>query len=62
MALFELRQYKVREGKMDEWLALMEGEIIPYVISKGVSVTASFRGEDDDTKYFWIRRFNPDIA
>lgn len=57
MALFELRQYKVRDGKMAKWLELMEGEIIPYVISKGVAVTASFCAEDDDTKYFWIRRF-----
>lgn len=57
MALFELRQYKVRDGKMAEWLEFMEGKIIPYVISKGVVVTASFCAEDDDTKYFWIRRF-----
>lgn len=57
MALFELRQYKVRDGKMAEWLELMEGEIIPYVVSKGIVVNASFCAEDDDTKYFWIRRF-----
>ncbi|MXY66097.1 MAG: hypothetical protein F4206_12785 [Gammaproteobacteria bacterium] len=61
MALFELRQYKVRDGKMEEWLELMEGKIIPYVISKGVAVTASFCAEDDDTKYFWIRRFNDEV-
>lgn len=57
MALYELRQYKVRDGKMDEWLKLMEGEIIPYGLSKGMVFVASFCAEDDDTNYIWIRRF-----
>jgi len=57
MALYELRQYKVREGKMDDWLELMEGEIIPYGLSKGMVFNASFCDEEDSTKYFWIRRF-----
>lgn len=42
MSVYELRQYKVRPGKMTEWLALMEGEIIPYIVSKGMVVNASF--------------------
>ena len=57
MAFFELRQYKVRPGKMAEWVRLMEEEIIPFQISQGMVVTASFRGEVDDSTYFWIRRF-----
>ena len=57
MSLYELRQYKVRPGKMTEWLTLMEGEIIPYIVSKGVVVNASFCSAEDDTKYIWIRRF-----
>ena len=27
---YELRQYHVKPGKMDEWLKMMEEEIIPY--------------------------------
>ena len=42
---------------MDEWVRLMEEEIIPFQISKGMVVTGSFRGEDDDASYIWIRRF-----
>lgn len=57
MAFFELRQYKIRPGKMDEWVRLMEEEIIPFQISKGMVVTASYRGETDDSLFFWIRRF-----
>ncbi len=57
MALFELRQYKVRDGQMAAWLELMEGEIIPYIVSKGMVCTASFRAEDDPSVYIWIRRF-----
>ncbi len=57
MAFFELRQYTVHPGKMGEWVRLMDEEIIPFQISRGMVVTASFRGETDDSLYFWIRRF-----
>ena len=35
----------------------MEGEIIPFQVSKGAVITASFRGETDESIYVWIRRF-----
>ena len=57
MAFFELRQYKVRPGKMDAWVRLMDEEIIPFQISKGMVTTGNFTGESDDSVYFWIRRF-----
>ena len=57
MAFYELRQYHVRPGKMDEWVEIMEEEIIPFQVSKGMVICGSFRGETDDSIYFWIRRF-----
>jgi NIPSNAP len=57
MAFYELRQYKVLPGKMKEWLEIMEGEIIPFQVSKGMVICGSFRGETDDSVYVWIRRF-----
>jgi hypothetical protein len=57
MAFYELRQYKVRPGKMDEWVKIMEEEIIPFQISKGMVICGSFRGETDDSVYVWLRRF-----
>ena len=53
----ELRQYKVHPGKMDAWVEMMEKEIIPFQVSKGMVITASFRGEEDDSVYVWMRRF-----
>lgn len=58
MAFYELRQYKVRPGKMDAWVKIMEEEIIPFQVSKGMVITGSFRGETDETHYVWIRRFD----
>ena len=58
MAFYELRKYKIRRGKMNDWLKLMEGEIIPFQVSRGMVITASFRGENDDSVYIWLRRFN----
>jgi hypothetical protein len=57
MAFFEIRQYKVRPGKMDAWLEFMEGVIIPFQVSKGMVITGSFQGEEDKSIYFWLRRF-----
>ncbi len=57
MAFYELRQYKVRPGKMAEWLAFMEGTIIPFQVSKGMVICGSFRGEEDESVYIWLRRF-----
>ena len=53
---YELRRYRIKEGKMDEWVKFMEGTIIPFQISKGMVIAGSFRGEDDTT-YVWLRRF-----
>jgi hypothetical protein len=57
MAFYELRQYKIKPGKMEAWLKLMEGEIIPFQVAKGMVITGSFRGETDESVYVWIRRF-----
>ena len=57
MAFYELRQYKVRPGKMHEWVKIMEEEIIPFQVSKGMVICGSFRGETDDSVYVWLRRF-----
>jgi hypothetical protein len=58
MAFFELRQYKVLPGKMDEWVKIMEEEIIPFQVSKGMVIAGSYRGETDESVYVWIRRFD----
>ncbi len=57
MIFYELRQYPIRPGKMTEWLDFMENKIIPFQVSKGMVICGSFQGEEDETVYIWIRRF-----
>ena len=45
MAFYELRQYKVLPGKLESWVKIMEEEIIPFQVSKGMVITGSFHGE-----------------
>ena len=52
MAFYELRQYLVRPGKMDEWVKIMEEEIIPFQVSKGMVICGSFRGETDESALY----------
>ena len=54
---FEFREYRIRDGKRQEWVDFMENEIIPYQTSKGRVVIGSFVGEEESDLYFWIRRF-----
>jgi hypothetical protein len=58
MAFYELRQYKVLPGQMEGWVKMMEEEIIPFQVSKGMVITGSFRGETDPSVYVWLRRFD----
>lgn len=58
MAFYELRQYKIHPGKLNEWVQLMEQEIIPFQTAQGMVITGSFYAEEDETVYFWTRRFN----
>ena len=54
---YELRRYRILPGKMDEWIRLMEEEIIPFQVACGMVITGMFRGEEDDTVFVWMRRF-----
>ena len=54
---FELREYHCQPGKRAEWVRMMEEEIIPYQVSKGMVILASCVGEQDEDTYIWIRRF-----
>ena len=54
---FELRQYRIKDGRRDEWAKYMEDVIIPYQVSKGMVVVGSFVAVDEDDLYIWIRRF-----
>jgi hypothetical protein len=57
MAFYELRQYKVLPGRLEGWVKIMEEEIIPFQISKGMVINGSFQGETDPSIYIWMRRF-----
>ena len=54
---FELRQYRVWPGKREEWVRMMEEEIIPFQIAQGMVVIGSFVGQEEEDLYVWIRRF-----
>ena len=54
---YELRQYRIRKGKMKEWVKLMESEIIPFQVARGMVIAGSFVDEENASHYIWLRRF-----
>ena len=60
---FELREYRIKDGKRERWVKLMEEKIIPFQMSKGMVAVGSFVALDEPDLYVWIRRFkNEDEA
>ena len=57
MAFFELREYRIKDGRMKDWVEFMEKEIIPFQVSKGMVVVGSFVAEEEEDLYIWVRRF-----
>ena len=57
MPFYEIRQYEIRPGKMESWVKMFNEEILPFQVSKGMVVPGIFRGEEDDSVFFWMRRF-----
>lgn len=55
---FEFRYYRTKEGCREAFVKLMEEEVIPYQVSKGMVVVGSFVGEQEQDLYVWIRRFD----
>jgi hypothetical protein len=54
---FELRQYRIKKGKMKQWVKYMEEVLLPFQISQGMVVIGSFVGQEEKDLYVWIRRF-----
>ena len=59
---FELRQYRIKKGKMKRWVKFMDEVLIPFQISQGMVVVGSFVGEEEKDLYVWIRRFESEQA
>lgn len=55
---FELREYRTLPGQRENWVRFMEEEIIPFQVSKGMTILGSFVGEEEDDLYIWVRRFD----
>jgi len=57
---YELRQYWAKPGRRAELVRMMESEILPFQVSCGVDVVASFVAAEDPDAYVWIRRWSSD--
>lgn len=59
MPLIELREYRLKAGKLKDWLALMEEQIIPFQLSKGMKITGTntYQDEEGNDWFIWFREF-----
>jgi len=57
-AFYEIRRYQANQGRRADLVRCMEDIVLPFVRSRGMSVTGSFIDEQDPDGYVWIRRFD----
>jgi hypothetical protein len=55
---YELRQYWAKPGRRAELVQLMERQLLPFQVSRGIDVVASFVDAEDPDAYVWIRRWS----
>jgi len=58
---YELRQYRLRPGTRDRWVALMHERIVPFQKRQGMVIVGCFTVPDDPDAFVWIRRFDDEV-
>ncbi len=58
---FELRQCRCWPGQQENWVKYMHETVIPFQVSRGMVVTASWTSPEEDDLYVWIRRFDSEM-
>ena len=54
---YELREYRILPGQMDNWVNFMQEVIIPFQSGQGMIIVGSFTSTEEDDLYIWMRRF-----
>ncbi|MDG3085111.1 NIPSNAP family protein [Vibrio hannami] len=64
MKIIELREYKIKPGKTEEWIQWMNDELLPYQHSKGMLIIDTYlRTDDNGVDFFvWLREFESEDA
>ena len=55
--LIEVRTYRLKPGKADEFRAIMSQQAMPMLIQNGTDVVAFGRSEHEEETYFLIRAY-----
>lgn len=55
--IYELKEYRIREGYRQQWVRLMEEVILPFQESCGMEIVGRFVSLEDSVTYVWIRKF-----
>ncbi|MCL9780414.1 NIPSNAP family protein [Vibrio sp. S4M6] len=64
MKVIELREYKLKPGKTEQWLCWMEEEILPLQRSKGMKIISTYihKGDDGADYFIWLREFDDEAS
>ncbi len=55
--IYELREYRIKPGCLEEFVRFMDEELLPFQAGQGATVVGSFTVPGDPGRYVWIRAF-----
>jgi len=55
---YELREYTLRPGMRDRWVALMRDRIVPFQKRHGMLILGCFIAPEKPDAFVWMRRFD----
>lgn len=53
----EIRTYRIKAGRREEFLRYFDTNIVPLQRSKGIAITGPFRDIDNSDTIVWLRTF-----
>ena len=51
---FELRQYRIKKGKMKQWVKYAEDVLLPFQISQGMVIVGTFVGQEEEDLFGYL--------
>ncbi|QSR84980.1 NIPSNAP family protein [Methylacidimicrobium sp. B4] len=55
--IYELREYRIQPGCLEEFVRFMDEELVPFQVGLGARALGSFTVPGDPSRYVWIRAF-----
>ena len=55
--IVEVRSYKLKAGKREEWASFFQADLVPFMEGLGMQIPGYFNSTEDEDTFVWLRAF-----